>query len=183
MKIGLVRHFKVDIEEPKDSLSSVEYGAWRDAYDKCDNIVPNQIDLKGIGWDICYTSSLIRAAKTARTVFKGEIIETDLLREVDMKYSQEIDDKRKVYDWDIYSMIQWAKNDDIVVETLRDTKKRANQLLNQLEENHDINDKVLLFSHGTMMLVIGEQLKKRGYEGDRVIGAVNGEVYVYSKSR
>ena len=73
MKIGLLRHFKVDLKYPrKPLLSYEEVFAWYEKYNSADVIIKN-VDLSRGKWDKCYASPLPRADVTSKTVYKKNI--------------------------------------------------------------------------------------------------------------
>ncbi|WP_259473515.1 hypothetical protein [Clostridium estertheticum] len=80
MNIGLVRHFKVSCYT-KMFMTSADFKQWVKQYDNSD-ITENKFKIGNIKWDKCFLSDLSRAIKTSQSIFKGEIIKTQLLREV-----------------------------------------------------------------------------------------------------
>lgn len=80
MNIGLVRHFKVNCAT-KMFMTSYDFEEWVRQYDNSD-IIENEIDSGNIKWQKCFSSDLYRAVRTAETIFEGEILKTNLLREV-----------------------------------------------------------------------------------------------------
>ena len=81
MKIGLVRHFKVDCPH-KVMMTSKEFREWSEKYEHA-RILKKKVNMSGIHWDICYCSDLERAVETAKEVYSGNIYVDKLLREVD----------------------------------------------------------------------------------------------------
>ena len=82
MKIGLVRHFKVLKDYPYvvKIVSQSQVLEWFNEYDRAD-VEESFTHLGGIDWDVCYASDLKRAIKTANSIYKGNIIEKEELRE------------------------------------------------------------------------------------------------------
>lgn len=78
MKIGIVRHFKVDIKMPRVA-SSEEYSMLVKKYSQSP-VIKNEVDLKNIKWGKCYSSTMTRAITTAEAIFKGEIIKFHHIR-------------------------------------------------------------------------------------------------------
>ena len=71
MKIGLVRHFKVDCPH-KVMMTSKEFREWSEKYEHA-RILKKKVNMSGIHWDICYCSDLERAVETAKEVYSGNI--------------------------------------------------------------------------------------------------------------
>ena len=68
MKIGLVRHFKVDCPH-KVMMTSKEFREWSEKYEHA-CILKKKVNMSGIHWDVCYCSDLERAVETAKEVFR-----------------------------------------------------------------------------------------------------------------
>ncbi len=184
MKIGLVRHFKVDVKDLKDDVAASEFSKWMKEYDHID-VIPKEVDLRGVDWNKCYSSDLYRAKVTARAIFDGEIKESPLIREIRMNFTKEFEESvtRKVsfYEWSVYSMIDWAKSGSKVEENIQACRERVNKFLDKLFDEVNNEDRVLLVCHGMIMTVLEEQLKLRGFRGETVVAAENGEVFLYEK--
>ena len=71
MKIGLVRHFKVDCPH-KMMMTSEEFRDWSEKYEHA-RILKKKVNMSGINWDVCYCSDLERAVETAKEVYSGNI--------------------------------------------------------------------------------------------------------------
>ena len=82
MKIGLVRHFKVDCPH-KVMMTSKEFREWSEKYEHA-RILKKKVNMSGIHWDICYCSDLERAVETAKEVYSGNIY-------VDMEKGEVVD--------------------------------------------------------------------------------------------
>ena len=74
MKIGLVRHFKVDCPH-KVMMTSKEFREWSEKYEHA-RILKKKVNMSGIHWDICYCSDLERAVETAKEVYQYRSFET-----------------------------------------------------------------------------------------------------------
>lgn len=179
MKIGLVRHFKVNLTE-KRTLSSKEYLDWSDAYDTAE-VFPFPVDLKEIQWQVCYVSDLKRAQLTAKSIFKGPTFTTPLLREV-RNYPVFQTNKRLFHRfWSVVGRAAWFFNHPSQGETRRDTLLRIESFLKCLDE--DRADAILIVSHGFFMHSLVKVLLKRGFVGPSLGLAENGVLYVYESNR
>lgn len=81
MRIGLIRHFKVDCKKPATFMSSVEFSAWVRHYDEA-SIFDMEVEGLDDDWDHCFVSDLPRTVETARKICHCPLTETSLLREV-----------------------------------------------------------------------------------------------------
>ncbi len=78
MKIGLVRHFKVNCPH-KTFMTSEEFRNWSEKYEHA-GVVSNKVKMYGTEWNICYSSDMTRAVATAKEVYSGNIHVDKLLR-------------------------------------------------------------------------------------------------------
>jgi hypothetical protein len=82
MKIGLVRHFKVQKDLPRGRrFSASEVEQWFQEYDLA-GIEEGNTDLGGIEWSQCFSSNMSRAMHTAEKIYNGTILVKDELREI-----------------------------------------------------------------------------------------------------
>lgn len=61
MKIGLVRHFKVEDSTKNLWMTSSEFNGWVEYYDQCD--IKSDVFTEEIDWELCYSSDQSRAVK------------------------------------------------------------------------------------------------------------------------
>jgi hypothetical protein len=83
MRIGLIRHYKVDLKNTKSYYSPEEFREAMIEYDEADVII-SSIKINQADWEICFVSSLKRTVDTARDICHKEFIKTDLIREVSL---------------------------------------------------------------------------------------------------
>lgn len=174
MKIGLVRHFKVNHPFPdKLFLSKSEVIKWFAEYDKTENIQYKNVDLNGIDWKRCYSSTMIRAVNTAKHIYSGEIVKITELQELDILHT--LSDRIKL------PFILWGL---IVRINSISANNETNIFKNEIIEFLDkilVDDKsdVLIVSHWFVMRVIRQELMKRGFVGDNFKSNEYGVLYVY----
>lgn len=185
MRIGLVRHFQVDKPYLEGFIRSGDFSKWMEEYDH-HNVFPREVELRDIDWNKCYASDLSRAITTAEEIYNGEITQTPLIREISMQFTDEFDENTEItqefHNWSIYSMLSWAKdNGEIVKEPISMSRERVDRFLNELFENSNEDDNILLVCHGMIMTVLDDELRKRGFDGDRVVAAKNGDIFVLEK--
>lgn len=180
MKIGLVRHFKVDMDTNSGNISSKEFDEMQNKYDISD-VIKKEVILRDVNWNKCYASDLPRAIKTAETIYDGSIIKNSLIREVDIRFSRTIEGEYDYHTWGFHSILGWGKNASYVSEKYDDSKKRIKKFLNILVKDIKIGDNTLLVCHGLIMRVLEEELRYRGFEGETIVAPDNGDLYLFQK--
>lgn len=176
MNIGLVRHFKVNCDV-NTFMTSNDFEEWVKKYDNSD-VIENKFEvLENINWNKCFSSDLLRAIKTAKTIFKGEIIESRLLREVPMSSIFKTNLKLPYVFWCITSRLAWILKHKSQSESKVDTERRVNAFLNSIDKYS--NDNILIVCHGFYMHTFQKELKRRGFSGKSVKRPRNGTLYLY----
>ena len=82
--------------------------------------------------------------------------------------------------WLILGRLGWLLNHQSQ-ESKDSTFKRAQTILNDVEENNPKNQNVLIVTHGAFMTVLKRELLHRGYQGDKFTRPRNGMIYTYTK--
>ncbi len=178
MKIGLIRHFKVNCTK-KVFMNSQDLVDYAKAYDTSE-IIENKIDLYHNQWDKCYCSDLYRAIKTSEVAYDGQGVQDPLIREVTIDPVIHCPIKLPYLFWSISSRVQWYFNIGRSQRELRKhTEKRAADFLDKLEKGDETN--VLVVSHALFLHIFQKELLKRGYIGTLVVAPKNGVLYVYDK--
>lgn len=177
MRIGLVRHFKVNI--PRGTFMTAEqYNKYSEDYDTAD-VIPNEIVIDE-EWDKCYCSSLPRAVQTARTIYHGEIVITDKLREIPSVAAFALNIPLPYNFWAIVNRLAWMRNHKIHPEGKKVTLKRINEIMETIFLQNEQN--ALIVSHAGTMFEIQKILRKNGFKGKRFLKAQNGKLYVFEKN-
>ena len=177
MKLGLVRHFKVNIRPGEGRLSSSQFAEAMNNYDSAD-VTPNKLIINKNEWDICYSSSLPRAVKTAQTIYSGEIITTDLLGEVPIFPFTKRNITLPSFIWHTAARIAWFKNKPSQPEGRNQTQKRVEEFLNLI--NSAGKENILVVSHGFFLSSLVRELLKRGFKGEMDVRPRNGKLYIFS---
>lgn len=178
MRIGLLRHFKVNCPHKK-LMTSKEFLEWTEKYDKS-NVFKKHVDMYGIEWDICYVSDLPRAITTAKEVYKDNLIIDKLLREVvNAPFIQTRRIKLPFEIWHICGRLAWFFKFKSQPESRLDTKKRINKFLDSIDWNQD---NVLIVFHGFMLYNFQKELIRRGFTGEKVRAVKNGVLYQYVRN-
>lgn len=179
MVLGLVRHFSVIMPEKKLFYNASDFSGAMDTYDRSP-VKTNGVDLGGYEWEVCYSSSLPRAVATAKNIFAGEIIETDLIREVPMSPFTDSGILLPSFVWHIGARIAWFNNKESQPETRAETFRRIEKFVDLLEQSGKV--RILIVTHGFFMRVFTEHLAKHGFRGKIDDRPRNGRLYVYNKN-
>lgn len=180
MRIGLVRHFKVNTKDKIDLITSKEYTENMTEYDTLD-VTPCEVDLRGIDWNKCYASNLSRAITTAETIYDGDIVVDESIKEVDLRLREDIQGDYSQFDWTFYSIYGWSQNMTYVNEGIDETKKRVESFLDKMLKDREKEDNILLVCHGMVMRVLAEELENRGFDGEVIVSPNNGDLYLFEK--
>ena len=178
MKVGLLRHFRVNKPLPKGRLiAQSDLLQWFDETEAAE-VEVTEVELGDTQWQKCYTSDLPRALDTAKYVFEGEIIPTSQLREVKLY---------PLFRWNLrLPLLLWAVFTKFAFNTSHRSQLESPALLSRRVEGvlDDIlasEEDILIISHGLIMLTLKSELKRRGFKGPDFKTALNGKLYVFEK--
>ena len=175
MKIGLVRHFKVDVSFPRKwLLSPDDVAEWFEQYETAE-LIYTQSDLAGVDWQVCYSSPIQRALITANYIYDGEVLQAEVLKELNALPLMKTRRRLPFLVWAILVRMKFASSDDVVIKFKKDIADFVEELLDR--ERRD----TLIVSHGFVMLCIQDELRKRGFTGKRVNPSVHGKVFVFEE--
>ena len=179
MKIGIVRHFKVEEHTTKYWMSAQQFSEWVDHYNRA-SIEENTM-ITASDWDCCYSSDMDRALQTTERLYQGKPVITPHLREIDIKPLFQTRLKLHLNMWLFLGRAGWIFNHPSQ-ESRSLTSNRANHILNEIEEGYKGRN-VLIVTHGAFMMVLRKALIERGYIGDRFYKPENGRVYIFKKEK
>lgn len=174
MKIGLIRHFRVDLKKNK-FMTSEEYNQYMYKYDRSE-VIPNEIVIDK-EWDKCYCSSLSRAVTTAQTVYDGEIIMTDKLIEIPSAAWRNTNIRIPYIIWTLLNRFAWIRNHTSQPEGRRKTIKRISEIIDIILNEKDKN--ILIVSHAGTLYEVQKILIRKGFKGDYFIKPRNGKLYTF----
>lgn len=178
MRIGLLRHFKVNCPH-KNLMTSKEFREWSEKYEGA-RVIKKNVDMYGIKWDVCYVSDLSRAITTAKEVYSGNIKIDKLLREVDNAPFIHTERIRLPFEvWHICGRLAWLFKSKSQPETIEDTKKRIKKFLDRIDWS---KENILIVFHGFMLYNLQKELRKRGFQGDKLRVVKNGVLYEYARA-
>ncbi len=178
MKIGIVRHFKVNCPAPK-YMNSDDFIEYQRKYD-IESVIENEVELDENMWPVCFCSTLPRAVTTAERIYHGNMIKTDLLREVPMSPPRRLNHRIPGFIWSADARFAWFRNHKSQKEGAVQTKKRVNKFLEMIDFDSDQN--VLIVSHGFVCFTLVRTLKKRGFKGEIPVHIRNGQLYILDNS-
>lgn len=175
MKIGLLRHFKVKLKYPKKPLLKYEeVFDWYEKYNAAEVAVMDS-GIKTEDWDKCYASPLYRAEVTSKSVYKGDIITDERLKELDVLPVLKGTSRKPFLVWGLMLKIKSTQKNQI-------TEKFEASVSEFLEEILRTNrGSTLLVCHGFVMTFIQKELKKKGFTGDSFFIPDYNKVYIYEK--
>lgn len=181
MRVGIIRHFKVNYHK-NTFMTSKEFKEWEDNYNKSD-VISNDVDLMGINWDKCYSSTLIRAIITAKYVYKKDIVKNNLIRETIIDPIFKSNFKLPYYFWAISGRIAWYFNNKSQKENKIITKDKAKKFVDILldKAKKEGSENILVVTHGFFMYSLQKELKKRGFRGKLIYSPKNGVLYLNKK--
>lgn len=175
MRIGLLRHFKVDCPH-KRLMTSKEFRDWSEKYEHS-RILKKHVEMYGIQWDICYASDIPRAVATAQEVYSGNIILDKLLREVDNAPFLHTDRIRlPFFLWHVCGRFAWLFKSKSQPETIEGTRRRIREFLASIDWSQE---NILIVCHGFMMFNLCLELFKLGFHGTKLRRVRNGVLYQY----
>lgn len=178
MKIGLVRHFKVDQDFPSGKYVTADFmGQWFKDYDEAD-IVYGETPLLDVDWKACYASDMTRAVKTAESIYPDKIIQMKELREIP---SPPLKGKVKLpfILWAIWIRCSSFLNKQTRAE-IKKAEKRINLALDEIFAKGEGD--ILIVSHAALMVYMRKELIRRGFAGPKFKIASNGKLYIFEKS-
>ncbi|BAB04455.1 histidine phosphatase family protein [Halalkalibacterium halodurans] len=179
MKIGLLRHFKVTRGYPNRLVTSDELMKWVEEYDASE-VEANEVDLRGIEWEKCYSSDLPRAIQTAEAVYDGEIERMEALREIRLAPLFRMNVRLPLFVHLLFIRGAWLFNHKSQPEARQEVIVRIRSTLDEIvKEEKD----VLIVSHGGVMMFMRKELMRRGFrpQGAAFKRPENGKLYVFEK--
>lgn len=179
MKVGLLRHFKVNRRAPKH-CNSEEYDRSISEYDEAD-IIARDVVISPGDYPVCYASTMKRAVETARKVYPGEIVFTDELVEIPLRSIFKTSLRLPFKLWNVINRMGWLFNSKKVQETKHRSRERAVRFLSELLESNNGNRNVLIVSHGLFMVNLQIELSKRGFKGEEFFRAEHGHLYEFHR--
>jgi broad specificity phosphatase PhoE len=159
-------------------LTSRELHQWLDEYDASD-VEPTDVDLGATRWDSCYASPLYRAYKTAETIYDGEVIQMEALREVRPDPILNNDVRLPFIAWPLLLRLAWFVNHASQTEGRADVERRVANVLDDILARG--GQEILIVSHGGIMAFLRKELLRRGYFGPKFGIAENATLYVFEK--
>ena len=174
MRIGLVRHFKVDHPFPnKKLLSKAEVIKWFEEYDNTENIQYKTVDLQDIDWKRCYSSTMVRSVNTAKHIYSEEIVKVPELSELDILHRLSNKIKLPFLIWGLIVRIKSFSSNKNTDQFKRGIAAFIDNLLTGEQED------ALIVSHWFVMRVIRHELIRRGLVGDKFRSNEYGTLYVF----
>jgi broad specificity phosphatase PhoE len=177
MRIGLMRHFKVTRGYPSGLFSSHDLMNWVDEYNASE-VEESEVDLGGVDWKICYSSTLPRAEITARRAFKGEITFLEELREIRLSPFFRSNIKLPLPVHLMFIRLAWLMKHPSQNPGKQEVFQQISRTADRITQSKD--DDVLIVCHGGIMMFMSKELLKRGFKGPKLGRHIeHGNVYVF----
>lgn len=177
MRIGLVRHFRVEQAVPQGWKTAGELQAWRERYD-CAPISPASVDLGPTRWARCICSDAPRALKTAEVIHSGPVEVTPLLREFDFAEFRTGSLRLPVGAWKWVLRLAWTSGHGSQRAARDDFRQRVQAMAQMLDAE---TEPLLVVSHGGMMMHLARELIRRGFAGPKLGVADHAKLYLYER--
>lgn len=175
MKIGLVRHFKVNYKTPFFSvLTTQEVKEWFAGYDACSNLQLKP-EIFYEGWDHTYSSPLIRAKLTAQRIQRKKIEIREELREINPLDLLPENRKNLFFFWALTCKKLSTSEPTLISNFDKNIDKFLDDILKDEHKN------ILIVSHYFTMYSLQKSLLKRGFKGPMNNSRGFGKLYVYEK--
>lgn len=175
--IGLIRHFRVDLPIPP-LVTANETVKWLEDYEEAPIRIPPVMPAAQ-DWDLCLSSDLPRALRTASLVYPGPVETTRLLREIPMAPYKFDGKPRPIWYWLLRARLAWLVGDSSQPERKDCVLERAERYLDLVESTGA--ERVLTVTHAGFILSLQQVLRRRNYEGRYIFHPVNGHLYVFSR--
>ncbi|OMF99313.1 histidine phosphatase family protein [Paenibacillus sp. FSL R7-0337] len=186
MKLGLIRHFKVDLKPQRTWLTGEEFNQWLQEYELAPIQAPEH-ELGGQRWTLCLCSDQARAVHTASYFEAQRFVYTELLREISVTALRlgriRLSRLRlPVSFWLILGRLFWSVGHSSQPESQAAVLRRADRVIDSLLVDNEAAAQegcVLIVSHGAFMKVLDRRLRRRGFEADRMLYPRNGQLFMY----
>ena len=176
MRLGLVRHFQI----PHNRFQLVNgpgFDRWAEWYDTTD-VSPRQVPAAGEDWHLCLCSDLHRAHFTAKTIYRGSIEATPLLREVPFTTFMPRALTLPLFMWQATSRLGWYLNRAAQKENRRQTQERIEAFVPRLRREFPDRN-VLIVTHGFFMQFLEKELQRAGFRGQVPMRPHGGTIYLF----
>jgi broad specificity phosphatase PhoE len=139
------------------------------------------VDLGGITWQRCYSSTVRRAEFTAEKIYKGELVKTEDLREIPIYPFFKRNIKIPMVLYPLCIRTAWFFNHKSQLERRMDVEKRVSKVIDRILE--DDQENVLVVSHGALMMFMRKELLRRGFKGPKLGRPENAKLYLFERVR
>lgn len=178
MRVGLIRHFPVELRWPRGWRTAAELDQWQRAYNASPTMTAAPFDLGTIPWQACLSSDLERAVATAKAMFGDTIVTTPLLREAEVAPFRTGNLRLPVLAW--RWMLRWAwMTGHRSQRSWRDDFRR--RVLAAADEIEGQPGDVLVVSHAGMMWQLSAELRRRGFAGPKLGIPKHATLYTYER--
>lgn len=181
MKIGLIRHFEVELNIPsRQWMTPDQIHRWMADYDGAE-VKLGRVDLGGTSWARCISSDSPRARKTAQAIYGGPIEYTPMLREPALNPIARTNLRMPFPFWKMVLRVAWMTSHksqlDAKTAFLANVRTFAHEVLPACRED------TLVVGHAGFMMFLRKELLRQGYRGPRFTLPENGRLYVFESPK
>jgi broad specificity phosphatase PhoE len=178
VRIGLMRHFRVQEPLPSGWRTAAQLHQWRQTYEASE-VIPGPVDLGASPWLKCFSSDLRRAYVTAQAAHAGLITQTPLLREVEANPFRTGRLRLPIRVWRLILHLAWMTSHESQRAARDDFRQRILAATELLEAEQ--ND-TLVVSHAGTMMYLRKELLRRGFRGPNFGIAEHARAYVFERA-
>lgn len=186
MEISLIRHGKSQLID-NEKIAFEEFKKWVEKYDLYgvneEPIYPVMTLEKVSTAKLVITSNLKRSVVSAMLLgSKAKPISEPLYRETELPAPPKIlfNVKLKPNTWIIILRLLWLSGYSNKCESLRKARVRAKEASQQLMDYANEHKMIVLVGHGFFNMLIAKELKKKGWNSKRKVGAKHWNCTTYS---
>jgi broad specificity phosphatase PhoE len=178
VRIGLMRHFRVQEPLPSGWRTAGQLHQWRQTYEASD-VIPGPVDVGATPWLKCLSSDLRRAYLTAQAAHAGLITQTPLLREMEAHPFRTGGLRLPIWIWRWILHVSWATSHESQRAARDDFRQRMQAAADLLEAEQD---DTLVVSHAGTMMYLRKELLRRGFRGPKFGIAEHARTYVFERN-
>lgn len=173
MEILLVRHGRPDFafDRVRCDRVALEFRRYEDAGIRADHPAPEELRSTVSRADVVLASDRRRAVESARGLgVVADLSSDSLFREVPLPHRLPLPASLRLNygTWVVTARILWMAGMARGVESRREARRRAERACDALIESGTSARRVVLVAHGFINLLIGRELRRRGWAGPMI---------------
>lgn len=174
----MARHFKIHYRKWQ-WLTSTGYADFLRWYDGTEG-VERPPDYAPSTWHRCYSSDMLRASETAGKLADVPATFMPLLREIPQAPVYDTSLKLPLIVWHVLSRIAWWFDHSSQLEGRTASRQRARRIIEFLRRQPE-QDNILIVTHGFLMYVLRQEMRRAGFAGQIATHPRCGHVYLLER--